>query len=68
MSDIGVGWKNVAHILGLHAELDREDDGRWIAEITDMPGVMAYGSTQDEALERAFSLALRVIFMGKDDA
>ncbi len=42
-------------------ELDREDDGRWIAEIPDLPGVLCYGSTQDEAIARVQALALRVL-------
>lgn len=42
-------------------ETEREDDGRWIAEIADMPGVMAYGKTQNQAKAKAYALALRVI-------
>jgi predicted RNase H-like HicB family nuclease len=42
-------------------EIDRETDGRWIAEIPDLPGVMVYGTSRDEALARAKALALRVI-------
>ena len=42
-------------------EIDRETDGRWIAEIPDLPGVMVYGISRDEALARAKALALRVI-------
>ena len=42
-------------------EVDREDDGRWIAEVPDLPGTMAYGVTQDEAVSRVEALALRVI-------
>lgn len=42
-------------------ELEREDDGRWIAEIPDLPGVMVYGSTRNEAISRAKVLALRVL-------
>jgi len=42
-------------------EIDRETDGRWIAEIPDLPGVMVYGTTRNEALTRAKALALRVI-------
>jgi predicted RNase H-like HicB family nuclease len=42
-------------------ELDRETDGRWIAEIPDLPGAMVYGATRDEAVARAKALALRVI-------
>ena len=41
-------------------ELEREEDGRWIAEVTDLPGVLAYGATQDEAQARVQALALRV--------
>ncbi|MFH1176567.1 MAG: type II toxin-antitoxin system HicB family antitoxin [Acidobacteriota bacterium] len=40
-------------------ELEREADGRWIAEVADLPGVMAYGATRDEALGAAEALALR---------
>ncbi len=42
-------------------EIDREEDGRWIAEVPDLPGVMVYGSTRAEALARAKALALRSI-------
>ena len=42
-------------------ELDRETDGRWIAEVTDLPGVMAYGKTRQEALAAVEALALRVV-------
>jgi predicted RNase H-like HicB family nuclease len=42
-------------------ELDREEDGRWIAEIPDLPGVLCYGATRDEAMARIQALALRVL-------
>jgi predicted RNase H-like HicB family nuclease len=42
-------------------EIEREDDGRWIAEVVALPGVMAYGSTREDALGRAEVLALRVL-------
>jgi predicted RNase H-like HicB family nuclease len=42
-------------------ELEREDDGRWIADLPVLPGVMAYGNTQDEAVARVQILALRVL-------
>ena len=45
--------------MNFKIEFDREDDGRWIAEIADLPGVLAYGATRDEAAVEA--LALRVI-------
>jgi predicted RNase H-like HicB family nuclease len=42
-------------------EIEREDDGRWIAEIPELPGVMAYGNTRNEAISKAEALALRVL-------
>lgn len=42
-------------------ETEREEDGRWIAEVVDLPGVMTYGTTREEAISRAEALALRVI-------
>ena len=42
-------------------ELDREEDGRWLTEIPELPGVMAYGSTQEDALAKVKALALRVM-------
>jgi predicted RNase H-like HicB family nuclease len=42
-------------------EIDREDDGRWIAEITDLPGVMVYGPTREEAVARVQALASSVL-------
>jgi predicted RNase H-like HicB family nuclease len=45
----------------LRVEFDREDDGRWIAEVPELPGVMAYGLTQTEALAAVEALALRVL-------
>lgn len=42
-------------------EIEREDDGRWIAEIHDLPGAMTYGKTREEAISKAKALALRVM-------
>ena len=42
-------------------EIEREDDGRWIAEMPDLPGVMAYGGTRDEAIVNVKTLAARVL-------
>jgi predicted RNase H-like HicB family nuclease len=42
-------------------EFEREDDGRWLAEVIELPGVLVYGSTSDEAIARAQALALRVV-------
>ena len=45
----------------LTLELEREDDGRYLAEVPDLPGVLAYGATEQEATARAQALALRVL-------
>lgn len=42
-------------------EMEQEADGRWIAEVVELPGVLAYGTTQDEAIARVQALALRVV-------
>ena len=48
-----------------HASLviafDREVDGRWIAEVPKLPGVMAYGNTKREAVRKVYSVALRTL-------
>jgi len=40
---------------------EREEDGRWLAEVPELPGVLAYGATADEAMAKAEVLALRVL-------
>ena len=45
----------------LRIELEQEDDGRWIAEIPALPGVMAYGASQREARAKVEVLALRTL-------
>jgi predicted RNase H-like HicB family nuclease len=42
-------------------ETEQEVDGRWLAEVVELPGAMAYGATADEALARVQALALRVV-------
>ena len=42
-------------------ELEREEDGRWIGEVRDLPGVLVYGKDRDEAIARVQALALRVL-------
>jgi predicted RNase H-like HicB family nuclease len=42
-------------------EIEREEDGRWIGEVSDLPGVLAYGTTRDEAVAKAKALAFRVL-------
>jgi predicted RNase H-like HicB family nuclease len=45
----------------LRIEIEQEDDGRWIGEIPELPGVLAYGATASEARMRTTALALHVI-------
>jgi len=42
-------------------ECEREDDGRWLAEVVELAGVLAYGNSADEAMAKAEVLALRVL-------
>ena len=60
-------WKAAARDLRhnrevqLSIEIDREDDGRWIAEAVELPGVMTYGETREEAISNTEKLAIEVI-------
>ena len=45
----------------LTINLEREEDGRWITEVPDLPGVMVYGQTQDHAITKVKALSLRVL-------
>lgn len=47
--------------MKFNIEMSREDDGRWIADVVDLPGVMCYGASRDDAIAHAEALALRVI-------
>jgi len=42
-------------------EYEQEEDGRWLAEVLELPGVLAYGQTSEEAIAKAQALALRVL-------
>jgi predicted RNase H-like HicB family nuclease len=42
-------------------KIEIEDDGRWIGEVVDIPGVLAYGKTREEAVAKAKALAFRVL-------
>ncbi|HKV62700.1 MAG TPA: hypothetical protein VJO16_12345 [Candidatus Acidoferrum sp.] len=50
----------MSHIV-YKVETEREADGRWIAEIVEVPGVLAYGATENEAVASAQALALRIL-------
>jgi predicted RNase H-like HicB family nuclease len=47
--------------MRLRIEVEQETDGRWIADIPELPGVMAYGDSRDAALDKVQVLALRVL-------
>ncbi len=47
--------------MPLTIEVEQEEDGRWIAGVPDIPGVLAYGESRDEAIERVQALSLRVL-------
>ena len=47
--------------MRFQVEFDREEDGRWIAEVRELPGVLAYGASQLEAQVKVKALALRVV-------
>ena len=47
--------------MNLTVELEQEEDGRWIAEVPELPGVMAYAPTREEAVAKVQALALRVL-------
>ena len=47
--------------MQFNIETERETDGRWIAEISEIPGAMAYGKTKNQAKAKAYALALRAI-------
>ena len=52
----GYGWS-----IALRIEIEQEEDGRWLTEIPELPGVMIYGASREEAVARVKALALRVL-------
>ena len=55
-----VGRRKIRH-MKFRVEIEQEEDGRWIAEVVDLPGVLTYGTTPDEAKAKVQALALRVV-------
>ncbi len=47
--------------MAFKIEIEQEEDGRWVAEVVELPGVMVYGKTSDEAKAKAQVLALRTL-------
>jgi len=48
-------------VMTFSIEYEQEDDGRWLAEILELPGALAYGKTTQEAISKVQALALRII-------
>lgn len=48
-------------IITFTVEYEQEEDGRWLAELSELPGVLAYGQTSEEAIVKALALAPRVL-------
>jgi len=53
--------KHQEQIMDFTIVHEREEDGRWLAEVPELPGILAYGASTQEAMSKAESLALRVI-------
>lgn len=51
----------MTEIHPIHIEVEREEDGRWLASVPDLPGVMAYGNSKEEAVRKTKSVALQVL-------
>jgi predicted RNase H-like HicB family nuclease len=49
------------HIVKFTVETEQETDGRWLAEVPQIPGAMAYGTSREEAIARVEALGLRVL-------
>jgi len=48
-------------VIAFKVEVEQEEDGRWLAEVLELPGVLAYGQDQDAAVSKVQALALRVV-------
>ena len=62
-SSMGYCYSSISRDLNMNftLECEQEEDGRWIAEVPELPGVLAYGSSSADAMSKAEVLALRVI-------
>ena len=47
--------------MPLTIEIEQEEDGRWLAEVMELPGVLSYGQSRQEAIDRVQALSLRVL-------
>ncbi len=51
----------ICYSISMKVEFEKEADGRWIAEVPKLPGVMAYGKTKQEAQRKVYAVALRTL-------
>ncbi len=54
-------FSSIFAVMTFAIEIEQEKDGRWIAEIPQIPGAMVYGQTREQAVSRVEALALRVL-------
>ncbi len=59
-STLSQSWAYPSEVR-MRIEIEQEQDGRWLTEIPELPGVMVYGATREEAVARVKALALRVL-------
>lgn len=60
MRKVVYSWRG-ARVIIFKVEVEQEEDGRWLAEVLELPGVLAYGQNQDAAVSKVQALALRVV-------
>lgn len=58
---MGIGVEPKGGAVTFRVETEKEQDGRWIAEVVDLPGALAYGATEAQARAKVQALALRVV-------
>jgi predicted RNase H-like HicB family nuclease len=56
-----IGYDKEKEVTLMNIEIEQEDDGRWIAEVPDLPGAMAYGHSKEDAVSKVKALAFRVM-------
>jgi predicted RNase H-like HicB family nuclease len=61
LSKYSAAFHHHGGLMNFSIEHEQEEDGRWLAEVPELPGVLAYGATADEAMLKVEALALRVI-------
>lgn len=60
-TEVYLSSREASRVITFRVETEREEDGRWLAEVVELPGALAYGGSQEEAVSRVQALALRVV-------